>query len=130
MPTPVNGVDIGDLDGDGYADIVLGADDDGDAGQMYYVSGWYAPSWAVVNLLDTSADESGTDNPGVAVPRLYDWDGDGWLDLMTVEENDPFDTTAKVLNLRLGGPGFAFGAATEVLGEGSVSGYVFGVPAF
>jgi hypothetical protein len=137
LGTSVDGA--GDVNGDGYADVVvgsIGSDAGGsNAGRVYVHFG--GPS------LDTLADlvltgESGGDNFGMEVAGVGDFDGDGFDDILVgAHLNDASGTSSGSAYLYLGGPvaddtpdlvlrglvasenfGFSVGAAGDVNGDG------------
>jgi hypothetical protein len=74
----------GDVDGDGSADILIGAPGhDNDLGAVYLLRG---PQIGSIDLEDEGdADIFGaaaSDHLGTAVAGPGDWDGDGWADLL------------------------------------------------
>ncbi len=101
IPTPVNGLDILDLDGDGHLDVLGGLDDDGDAGVMFVM-------WGTAGGLAEEAEtwydqapgfEVGTNHPGGGYLRGYDWDGDGTPDVLTTYDLDPYGGSPRDLLL-------------------------------
>ena len=89
--SPANALLFADFNGDDLGDIVMGFDDDGDAG-----SGWFYPGLLDMNgvfgfdlrnceeAMDVNpTDESGGDNPGVGgSARNFDFNFDGNVDVM------------------------------------------------
>jgi hypothetical protein len=94
--SPANALLFADFDDSGIGDIIMGFDDDGDAG-----SGWFYPGHLVENtstgveefdfdirlceeVIDINpADESGGEHPGVAgSARNFDFNFDGFQDVM------------------------------------------------
>jgi hypothetical protein len=82
---PSNGADLGDVDGDGYVDLVIGLDDDGDAGQIYVLWGSAGGLGEPARAVDMEPTyESGTNQAGQGVLRLVDLDHDADLDLLVL----------------------------------------------
>lgn len=81
-PTPATFISLGDVNGDGRADIVLGMDDDGDPGQTYLFLGYGDGTFSTTPrpAFDTNALESGSDAAGGGKFQLIDVNGDGKLD--------------------------------------------------
>ncbi|MCP3677841.1 MAG: choice-of-anchor D domain-containing protein, partial [Deltaproteobacteria bacterium] len=87
----------GDVNGDGYDDLLIGAyqDDDGGsaAGQTYLILG-KASSWAMDTDLSTADasfwGEDGGDQSGISVSSAGDVNGDGYDDLLigAIEDDD------------------------------------------
>ncbi len=135
----VNGLAVADFNGDGWADIVGGLDDDGDAGQVWF---WetnpLAPAPASgpgVEAFDLyPAIESGNDNPGYGWMYPYDWDSDGDIDIIA-NVMDPAFGNAQTVFLALNN-GSAVFTVTEVGSTVSSTGgepivqTQIGVPAF
>jgi len=104
----------GDVDGDGYSDLLIGAyqNDDGgsDAGAAYLILGGSSPSDTDLGSADaTFTGESADDQAGVSLSAAGDTDGDGYDDIIIgALEDDDGATDA--------------GAAYIVLGSSSPSG--------
>ena len=82
---PQNSGDLGDIDNDGTIDLVGGSDDDGDKG---LVMAWHdLPGLALptplVDNCSTVPPCSGSGPHGSGASRLYDWDQDNDLELLT-----------------------------------------------
>jgi len=88
--SPVNAIAFGDFNGDDLGDVVLGMDDDGDAGSAWFVPGMLGPQGfdfdeaGAFEAFDVNPSaESGGDNMGVSFNlRAFDWDFDGNDDLL------------------------------------------------
>jgi hypothetical protein len=101
-------IDAGDVDGDGYDDLMIGAlnDDDGgtDAGAAYVVLGPISGTSGI----GTSADAKWTgvaagDSAGRNVASAGDVDGDGFIDLIIgANNNDDVDVNAGAAYLLYG----------------------------
>jgi hypothetical protein len=97
----------GDVNGDGYADLLVGApgNDDGgsNAGAAYLFYGGPAPD-AIADLVFTGA--AAGDALGSSVSAAGDVNGDGYADLVIgAGSNDAGGTTAGRVYVYLGGPG-------------------------
>lgn len=83
VPLPVNHPDIGDVDEDGFLDLVTGPDDDGDPGQTFLLRGTGHGFGKAEELIDAFPNiESGRDQPGFGFVLLEDANADGHLDLV------------------------------------------------
>lgn len=83
VPLPVNRSDIGDVDEDGFLDLVTGPDDDGDPGQAFLLRGNGHGFGEAEESIDAFPNiESGRDQPGTGAALLDDWNGDGHLDVI------------------------------------------------
>jgi serine/threonine protein kinase len=83
VPLPVNRSDLGDVDEDGFLDLVTGPDDDGDPGQSFLLRGNGYGFGEAEEVLDAFSDiESGRDQPGTGTVSLEDINGDGHLDVL------------------------------------------------
>ncbi len=102
----VNGVTVGDFNGDGAPDLVGGLDDDGDAGQVWIWLGnplgpAALPFGPGVPLFDVNTPDStggSNDAPGYGWPFASDVDDDGDLDIV-VAVMEPFNSTNHTLYL-------------------------------
>jgi len=92
---PSNGADLGDLDGDGRTDLIIGLDDDGDAGQIYVLWGTSSGLGTPTEYLDIQpTHEDGTNRPGQGTLRLVDVDRDADLDALVLHRpTSDFKTT-------------------------------------
>lgn len=91
VPLPVNRPDIGDVDEDGFLDLVTGPDDDGDPGQSFLLRGTGHGFGAAEEVIDAFPDiEQGRDQAGWGTALLEDVNGDGHLDIiLTVLQTPP-----------------------------------------
>lgn len=106
---PGTGDDIGDLDGDGRMDLLIGLDDDGDPGQTWVLPGDGSGSLAApIPVFDVSEPESGHDGAGWGTFFLYDWDHDGRLDVLSVYTTAP-SFSAQQIDLRTNEGALTFG---------------------
>lgn len=130
VPTAVNGLDLGDLDGDTFPDLVCAGDDDGDAGQTYLLLGSATGLGSTVSeLVDLNpGTESGTNNPGASRGRLWDWSGDGLLDLVLAVEDDPYDAASHEVQHLVGDGAGGFTAGGVVMPRGALIRYSLAVP--
>jgi hypothetical protein len=88
--SPANVILFGDFDGDNVGDMVLGMDDDGDAGSAWFYPGQlsgseystdYASCFESFDIV--RAHESGTEHPGFSkAVRVFDFNFDGVQDVM------------------------------------------------
>lgn len=112
-----NGSDLGDVNGDGYVDLLIGFDDDGDAGQAWLLPGSASGLGAPVESVDVEPTlESSSDYAGVGYCWLHDWDGDGVLDLLVGHFTGAWIDPA--VSYFPGAGGGAFGAPTTVIAVG------------
>ena len=92
LQSPVNSIVFDDFDNDGLGDVVIGLDDDGDAGSAWFYPGRYSAS-GVFDFDTASAFESFDVNPGDESPggegygfstsaRSFDFDFDGNQDII------------------------------------------------
>ncbi|MBH8558496.1 FG-GAP-like repeat-containing protein [Hymenobacter negativus] len=137
---------VGDLNGDGYADLAVGAPGySGGAGAVYLYRG---SSTGLATTAVTVLQGSGTDANGTSVAGAGDFNGDGYADLLAGAPG--YASNAGVAFIYAGGPSFftnptanAAGiaglpnsrGATSVAGVGDVNGdgyddFAFGGPAY
>lgn len=78
------GLVAGDFNNDGFPDMILGQDDDDDAGQTWlYLNDGSGTFTLAGEAYDTNpAVEQGRDNAGYGYPGAYDFDGDGNVDIV------------------------------------------------
>lgn len=83
VPWPVNRSDVGDVDEDGFLDLVTGPDDDGDPGQTFLLRGNGLTFGAAEESVDVFPNiESGRDQPGFGFVTLEDVNDDGHIDVL------------------------------------------------
>ncbi|MCB9796410.1 MAG: VCBS repeat-containing protein [Alphaproteobacteria bacterium] len=88
---PVNAGDMADLDQDGDVDLILGSDDDGDSGRVHVLWNQGGSLAAPVELADLCPTyENNTDRCN-SNTRLWDYTGDGGLDLIATGSYTPGD---------------------------------------
>ena len=127
LPWPANAADLGDVDGDGFVDLVAGLDDDGDPGQVWWVRGTGAGLSGTAELFDVDpALESGADDCCAGRLALYDADGDGDLDALSGFFTDVW-TNPRVDYFENSG-GAVFLGAAPVLAVGDTTATYVAVP--
>lgn len=83
VPLPINRSDLGDVDEDGFLDLVTGTDDDGDPGQSFLLRGNGFMFGEAEEMIDVFPNiESGRDQPGFGFATLEDANGDGHIDVL------------------------------------------------
>jgi len=112
---PQNTMHVGDVDGDGCADWVGGSDDDGDSGAIYLSTGNCDGSTNTPTELVNGCDVVSGDCYGGGSSWLYDWDGDGDLDLLATLT---LDTGEYVVHSYENLGGGSFDTAVEVIASG------------
>ena len=85
--SPANSMVFGEFTGDGIGDVLMGLDDDGDAGQAWIYPGTgpgqFSPSSIEAFDINTSCESGCADDPGAtASARTFDFDFDGDMDIM------------------------------------------------
>ena len=86
---PPSYVTLGDVSGDGRADLLYGQDDDGDPGAVYFHYGFgngrFSSNARSFEVFDVRPDiESGMDRPAAGRFQTLDVDRDGRLDVLTL----------------------------------------------
>jgi hypothetical protein len=127
----------GDVDGDGFADLLIGAEESNLAASMagaaYLVLGSAAPADRALSSADaTFLGVAASDQAGSSVAGAGDTDGDGFPDLLIgARGSDSADTDAGEAYLVLGGTGIAGGSLSladfAFWGEGGSDGAGFAV---
>jgi hypothetical protein len=112
---PVNTIVFADFDGDGLGDVIVGLDDDGDAGSAWFYPGQYTPadgfSFDTASAFESfdlnPGAEGGGENYGVTgSSRGFDWDFDGFQDLLVgYNYTQPWDPPSKTVWLQGNGDG-------------------------
>ena len=121
LPAPANGMDFGDFNGDGFADLIAGLDDDGDPGQVWILLGDGSGLTAPVEVLDVAPGvESGSDDLGYGSLLLHDWNADGQIDVLTGYFAGPW--VDPVVDLFLGDGSGGVSADSNVLSGASLTG--------
>jgi len=94
--SPVNSIVFADFDGDDLGDLIVGLDDDGDAGSAWFYpgqyvagTGYYVDTGSAFEAFDVNPGaESGGENFGVtASARSFDFDFDGNEDVLVGYNN-------------------------------------------
>ncbi len=85
--SPANSILFGDFTGDGLGDVVMGLDDDGDAGQAWIYPGTgpgqFSGSYLEAFDINPGCESGCADDPGATgSARVFDFDFDGDLDVM------------------------------------------------
>ena len=85
--SPANSMIFGEFTGDGVGDVLMGLDDDGDAGQAWIYPGTgpgqFSASYIEAFDINTSCESGCADDPGAtASARTFDFDFDGDMDIM------------------------------------------------
>ncbi len=115
MPFPGTGDDIGDLDGDGFMDLIAGLDDDGDPGQTWVAKGDGAGNLASpIPVFDVVGEEKGHDGAGWGRFFLHDWDHDGQLDVLSAYTTGTKFSSPQA-DIRMNQGGFHFGGPSVVV---------------
>jgi hypothetical protein len=124
--TPAVAAGAGDVNGDGYADVIVGT---GEGTAYVYLGGSAGPSQTPAVLTDTSSSPTGSF--GYAVESAGDVNGDGFADVLVSSANLYNDGTPASF-LYLGGPGgitastqpstLAYGNGTFAASAGDVNG--------
>ncbi len=83
---------VGDFNNDGYMDIAVGQDDDGDPGGAWLYRGTASGNYVFGGeAYDTNPiDEYGIDRPGGGYADAYDFNRDGNLDIVASTNVNPF----------------------------------------
>ena len=128
VPTPVNGLDVGDFDGDSTLDVAAGLDDDGDAGQLFLLLGDGAGDFGPASLSTdlNPGTESGTNGDGAGRLAVFDWTADGLPDVLCTYQTDPY-AWDQVLRL-VPGNGTGLGAYVDIAEPGTIDNIDLAVP--
>jgi hypothetical protein len=103
--SPANSLLFGDFDGDRVGDVLMGFDDDGDAGSAWLYPGTVKDGSFRFDLdscreaVDiTPSAESGSEHPGFSrSAQAYDFDHDGALDIIVgYNHQEPWEAPSKV----------------------------------
>lgn len=122
-----NTLDLADLDGSGLVDLVIGLDDDGDAGQLYSLLDLELLPTTWVYALDLDPTREATyDTAGAGVVWLRDWDGDGLPDMVVSHYLDVWANPRVEYAQGLGDGTFAAPTTVVVDIDATESGFVYG----
>lgn len=113
--------DAGDVDGDGYADFIVGANGVGNGAAFIYAGG---PRGEAMRQLGQFIGGPAVSRYASAVAGLGDVDGDGYADVAVTSPNGT--GSSGFVDIFLGGPGFATRAPIRLLNPG-VGGSSFGM---
>jgi hypothetical protein len=113
--SPANSVVFGEFTGDGIGDVLMGLDDDGDAGQAWIYPGTgpgqFSASYTEAFDINTACESGCADDPGAtSSARTFDFDFDGDMDIMVGVHNGGVWGPPSQVHVLLGHNDGTFGA--------------------
>jgi hypothetical protein len=122
IDSPANTLDFSDFDMDGWNDIIVGLDDDGDPGQVWIMNGNGTTFSAPTELLDVAPHiETGSDDCCSGALIAHDWTSDGVPDILAGFYTDIWSIPAIDLFENTGSNSTATGVNIVPPGEGTTA---------